>query len=98
MALVSYDVLCLSQSSLRGDLVLTAVRECPMALEFASDMLRKDHDFIVNAVRVSARAAGCVAEETASPRRGLLTLSCIPSSILQSRSVGKKELRQEELG
>ena len=46
-----------------GDVVLAAIRECPMALEFASDLLRKDHDFIVTAVRVSARAAGCVTED-----------------------------------
>ena len=51
----------------RGDIVLTAIRECPLALEFASDALRKDHDFIVNAVRVSARAAGCVTEAIAEP-------------------------------
>ena len=41
-----------------GDVVLAAVRDCPMALEHASELLRRDRDFVTMAMRISVRAAG----------------------------------------
>jgi len=38
--------------------VLAAVRDCPMALEHASELLRRDRDFVTMAMRISVRAAG----------------------------------------
>ena len=39
-------------------MVLAAVRDCPMALEHASELLRRDRDFVTMAMRISVRAAG----------------------------------------
>ena len=45
-------------------MVLAAIRDCPMALEHASDSIRRDRDFIVTAMRISVRAAGGLSKET----------------------------------
>ena len=47
-----------------GEVVLAAIRDCPMALEHASDSIRRDREFIVTAMRISVRAAGGLSKET----------------------------------
>lgn len=48
-----------------GDVVLTAVRDCPLALEHAAETVRRDRDVVVAALRISVKAAGGLSQDLA---------------------------------
>ena len=89
-----------ASSALRAerDVVLTAIRDCPMALEHAhaprtavpirkgpaQELLRKDPDFVIAALRISVRCVkGISAELLADEAYGLRLLELFPSAFPQ---------------